>query len=237
MMAHHLHQVNFAAASGGVRRAARFQTPLGPGPVFPHEEAVFILFPSSAYFYVPPPQNFWNMLNGWRPAYPVQDNYPYLRFLEPETYHYHAPASSATPSTSGNNGGQTSYRHHQTANHNTYDAEWMRNWIQEDETMIVDGTEHGMENSTMMPETDGGGLSEEVIGKWLKTRNPCREEEGVGEICAVCQDDLCQENDRRMIGVLDCRHEYHAACIKEWLRRKNFCPLCRAVALRIKKRS
>ncbi|EYU41056.1 hypothetical protein MIMGU_mgv1a022531mg [Erythranthe guttata] len=43
------------------------------------------------------------------------------------------------------------------------------------------------------------------------------------EVCAVCLDALCQENNN--IGVLECKHEYHSDCIKKWLRVKNFCPM------------
>ncbi|KAL0416899.1 UNVERIFIED_CONTAM: putative E3 ubiquitin-protein ligase HIP1 [Sesamum latifolium] len=105
-----------------------------------------------------------------------------------------------------------------------------RNWFQEDETLILDiGTAPGRENA----ERDGG-LSERLILKYLKTRD-CRRGEvsndGEAKMCVVCQDDLCQENTR--IGVLDCGHEYHASCIRQWLQQKNTCPLCKTIALRV----
>ncbi|KAK4421526.1 E3 ubiquitin-protein ligase MBR2 [Sesamum alatum] len=110
------------------------------------------------------------------------------------------------------------------------------NWIQEDETMILDdiGTEWRRDNvqGRQMNITRDGGLSEKLILKYLKTRD-CRPVNNDGEpkICVVCQDDLCQENST--IGVLDCRHEYHASCIRQWLKHKNICPLCKAIALRV----
>ncbi|KAL0355937.1 UNVERIFIED_CONTAM: putative E3 ubiquitin-protein ligase RHG1A [Sesamum radiatum] len=104
-----------------------------------------------------------------------------------------------------------------------------RNWIQEDETLILDiGTAQPRENV----ERDGG-LSETLILKYLKTRD-CGHEvnnDGEAKMCVVCQDDLCQENSR--IGVLDCGHEYHASCIRQWLQQKNTCPLCKTIALRV----
>ncbi|CDP04765.1 unnamed protein product [Coffea canephora] len=43
------------------------------------------------------------------------------------------------------------------------------------------------------------------------------------EICVVCQ---CEYEDEETIGTLECRHEYHADCIKRWLMKKNVCPPC-----------
>ncbi|KAL0429989.1 UNVERIFIED_CONTAM: E3 ubiquitin-protein ligase MBR2 [Sesamum radiatum] len=104
-----------------------------------------------------------------------------------------------------------------------------RNWIHEDETMILDiGTEWRRENVDRER-----GLSDKLILKYLKTRKNCGEvksSDGEPRICIVCQDDLCQENGM-MIGVLDCRHEYHAPCIRRWLQQKNICPLCKTIAL------
>ncbi|KAG8379091.1 hypothetical protein BUALT_Bualt07G0052100 [Buddleja alternifolia] len=73
------------------------------------------------------------------------------------------------------------------------------------------------------------GFNAAVISKYLKTRNFDKDNDD-SEICAVRQDELCQEDDR-MIGVLDCGHEYHATCIGKWLQQKNICPLCKATAL------
>ncbi|EYU23266.1 hypothetical protein MIMGU_mgv11b023107mg [Erythranthe guttata] len=80
------------------------------------------------------------------------------------------------------------------------------------------------------------GLSEEDIEKSLKIRNSCRK--GEDEICAICLDDMiksCEkekEETTTAIGSLGCGHEYHVCCIKRWLRTKNSCPLCKAVASR-----
>ncbi|EYU43519.1 hypothetical protein MIMGU_mgv11b023962mg [Erythranthe guttata] len=96
--------------------------------------------------------------------------------------------------------------------------------------------------SPSRPNVNGSGLSEEDIENCLKTRNSCRraEDEESDEICAICLDDMitsCEKEKEETttttaIGSLDCGHEYHVCCIKRWLRTKNSCPLCKAVASR-----
>ncbi|EYU41055.1 hypothetical protein MIMGU_mgv1a026610mg [Erythranthe guttata] len=78
------------------------------------------------------------------------------------------------------------------------------------------------------------GLSEDQITKCLKIKiniNSCRDIEE-SEVCVICFDDLCQENNKNNIGALECGHEYHSDCIRHWLRMKNFCPLCKALAFK-----
>lgn len=33
------------------------------------------------------------------------------------------------------------------------------------------------------------------------------------------------------LGRLDCGHDFHSACIKQWLTIKNLCPICKITAL------
>ncbi|KAG8364909.1 hypothetical protein BUALT_Bualt18G0047500 [Buddleja alternifolia] len=99
-------------------------------------------------------------------------------------------------------------------------------WVQEEEAMIVDAIESLEPTSTH----SAGGLSEEVISKYLEIRN-CDKNNGDSEICIVCQDNLCREDD--MMGMLGCGHNYHATCIKKWLQEKNICPLCKSTALSV----
>ncbi|KAL7106164.1 hypothetical protein ACP275_07G094200 [Erythranthe tilingii] len=77
------------------------------------------------------------------------------------------------------------------------------------------------------------------IDKCLKKKILCPDildnkgdEEEETEVCAICLDGMCHEKDETSVGILGCGHEYHVCCIKRWLRVKNFCPLCKAVAIR-----
>ncbi len=46
-----------------------------------------------------------------------------------------------------------------------------------------------------------------------------------GNICLICMGSV---GEGEKIGDLSCNHRYHLDCLKEWLRRKNVCPLCNA---------
>ncbi|XP_055809011.1 uncharacterized protein LOC129877521 [Solanum dulcamara] len=48
------------------------------------------------------------------------------------------------------------------------------------------------------------------------------------DICAICQSEYEHEES---IGALQCGHEYHTDCIKQWLLKKKDCPMCRASVL------
>ena len=48
---------------------------------------------------------------------------------------------------------------------------------------------------------------------------------GTSETCLVCQ---CDYEDGDRIMHPPCRHQYHADCIRQWLRRNNTCPVCKA---------
>ncbi|MCD7448590.1 hypothetical protein HAX54_044537 [Datura stramonium] len=52
----------------------------------------------------------------------------------------------------------------------------------------------------------------------------------IEEICAICHVEFEHEE---IIGTLECGHEYHIGCIKQWLLRKKNCPMCRALVLPI----
>lgn len=75
-------------------------------------------------------------------------------------------------------------------------------------------------------------LKEETILEHLRTRKYRKtadhgaDEEG--EICVVCQGEF---EDGETIAELECGHEYHSDCIKNWLQRRNFCPMCKRTAI------
>ncbi|KAK8951951.1 hypothetical protein KSP39_PZI003747 [Platanthera zijinensis] len=78
----------------------------------------------------------------------------------------------------------------------------------------------------------GTGLCEPAILKCLKNQrySTCKLEVASGEQepCCICQEDYSEGED---IGTLNCRHDFHTACIKQWLMIKNLCPICKTTAL------
>ncbi|OEL17185.1 hypothetical protein BAE44_0021794 [Dichanthelium oligosanthes] len=46
--------------------------------------------------------------------------------------------------------------------------------------------------------------------------------------CSICQEDY---NEGEEVGQLPCEHRYHVCCISQWLRQKNWCPVCKASAV------
>ncbi|XP_007017183.2 PREDICTED: probable E3 ubiquitin-protein ligase RHG1A [Theobroma cacao] len=74
------------------------------------------------------------------------------------------------------------------------------------------------------------GLSEETILSRLKRRKystaPVTQLEA--EPCCICQEEY---NDGQDLGTLECGHDFHADCIKQWLIHKNLCPICKATGL------
>ncbi|XP_023524149.1 uncharacterized protein LOC111788150 [Cucurbita pepo subsp. pepo] len=45
--------------------------------------------------------------------------------------------------------------------------------------------------------------------------------------CCICQEEYLIGDE---VGRLQCEHKYHVACIQQWLRLKNWCPICKASA-------
>ncbi|XP_047976355.1 E3 ubiquitin-protein ligase MBR1-like isoform X2 [Salvia hispanica] len=73
------------------------------------------------------------------------------------------------------------------------------------------------------------GLSEKKIRDSLKKRkHGVVKASQVMEPCCICQEDYVAGDD---IGILDCQHEFHTSCIKQWLILKNICPICKNTAL------
>uniref|UniRef100_A0A0A9FWF0 RING-type E3 ubiquitin transferase n=1 Tax=Arundo donax TaxID=35708 RepID=A0A0A9FWF0_ARUDO len=46
--------------------------------------------------------------------------------------------------------------------------------------------------------------------------------------CSICQEEYIEGEE---IGRMQCEHLYHVCCIHEWLRQKNWCPVCKASAI------
>ncbi|XP_051136944.1 probable E3 ubiquitin-protein ligase RHG1A [Andrographis paniculata] len=86
-------------------------------------------------------------------------------------------------------------------------------------------------------------LSEEALSNCLKKSayqptpsksKPCGDCDGGGENddddakCSICQEEYVTGDE---IGrLVECCHGYHATCINQWLRMKNWCPICKAAA-------
>ncbi|KAG2575211.1 hypothetical protein PVAP13_7KG420800 [Panicum virgatum] len=76
------------------------------------------------------------------------------------------------------------------------------------------------------------GLSEEAVIKLLKQRkfSSWRLKASLDhEPCCICQEEYVDGDD---LGSLDCGHDFHAGCIKQWLVLKNVCPICKSTALK-----
>ncbi|KAK9056656.1 hypothetical protein SSX86_024018 [Deinandra increscens subsp. villosa] len=75
------------------------------------------------------------------------------------------------------------------------------------------------------------GLSEEVILKSMKQRKHIAfmaiSTKSL-EPCCICQEEY-DTGDH--IGSLDCGHDFHTDCIKQWLAQKNICPICKMTGL------
>ncbi|EES04530.1 hypothetical protein BDA96_04G046900 [Sorghum bicolor] len=46
--------------------------------------------------------------------------------------------------------------------------------------------------------------------------------------CSICQEEYMEGEE---VGRLPCEHWYHVCCIGQWLRQKNWCPVCKASAV------
>ncbi|XXG90115.1 hypothetical protein AAC387_Pa12g1954 [Persea americana] len=123
------------------------------------------------------------------------------------------------------------------------------NFIDQHRDMRLDIDDMSYEELLALEERIGDvstGLSEETISSCLKTRRyvPCTVSSPSDqpadmvmpdkETCIICQ---AEYEESEKIGILDCGHDYHADCIKQWLLVKNVCPICKASALAVDKKN
>ncbi|CAH8324894.1 unnamed protein product [Eruca vesicaria subsp. sativa] len=79
-------------------------------------------------------------------------------------------------------------------------------------------------------------LSEEALLKSLKLSIFHHQTDESGRVCLSKNDDvkcsICQEEyvDGNEVGTLPCQHMYHVSCAQQWLRMKNWCPICKTSA-------
>ncbi|XP_062098678.1 probable E3 ubiquitin-protein ligase RHG1A isoform X2 [Humulus lupulus] len=74
------------------------------------------------------------------------------------------------------------------------------------------------------------GLSEDTVLTRLKQKKyPIAEKyQSEAEPCCICQEEY---KEGEHIGTLECSHDFHTQCIKQWLTHKNLCPICKTTAL------
>lgn len=72
------------------------------------------------------------------------------------------------------------------------------------------------------------GLTEENISKCVKQKSYANVAGPTDvEPCCICQEEYKKGDD---LGVLECGHDFHTSCIKQWLLQKNLCPVCKSTA-------
>lgn len=74
------------------------------------------------------------------------------------------------------------------------------------------------------------GLTEETISNRLKHKKYTSSKTGQqdAEPCSICREEYSNGED---LGALECGHDFHTDCIKQWLMQKNLCPICKATGL------
>ncbi|XP_006643778.1 E3 ubiquitin-protein ligase MBR2-like [Oryza brachyantha] len=75
------------------------------------------------------------------------------------------------------------------------------------------------------------GLADEKISGCVREVIYCSSDEQLYDQddgkCAIC---LEEYKDNSLLGILKCNHDFHTDCIKQWLKVKNSCPICKAAA-------
>ncbi|CAN8292731.1 unnamed protein product [Cochlearia groenlandica] len=71
------------------------------------------------------------------------------------------------------------------------------------------------------------GLKEREIHRCLRKVNHSLSHTLADIKCSICQDEYERE---AQVGKLDCGHSFHVECVKQWLIRKNACPVCKKTA-------
>ncbi|XP_021723781.1 probable E3 ubiquitin-protein ligase RHG1A [Chenopodium quinoa] len=75
------------------------------------------------------------------------------------------------------------------------------------------------------------GVTEDMILNRMKQRkyiHTMSDDQIEAEPCCICQENY---NDGEDLGTLDCGHDFHRECVKQWLSHKNLCPICKTTGL------
>ncbi|CAN8235000.1 unnamed protein product [Cochlearia groenlandica] len=71
------------------------------------------------------------------------------------------------------------------------------------------------------------GLNEKQIKTCLRKVVPFRAKTPLADRkCIICQDEYETKDE---VGMLRCGHRFHINCVKQWLLRKNSCPICKTM--------
>jgi hypothetical protein len=89
----------------------------------------------------------------------------------------------------------------------------------------IQDTERGNKYDTTDDKNDGEMCEEYNHREEEQPPQYHHDDEDGDVICAICMATV--ENGDR-IGNLQCRHLFHVDCLKQWLRKKNECPMCSA---------
>ncbi|KAJ8448775.1 hypothetical protein Cgig2_011396 [Carnegiea gigantea] len=75
------------------------------------------------------------------------------------------------------------------------------------------------------------GVPEEALTECLKKHIYQGTRDGRGNVddtkCSICQEEYA---DGEQVARLSCDHRYHVECVHQWLRLKNWCPICKVSA-------
>uniref|UniRef100_A0A1J3J7D4 RING-type E3 ubiquitin transferase n=1 Tax=Noccaea caerulescens TaxID=107243 RepID=A0A1J3J7D4_NOCCA len=74
------------------------------------------------------------------------------------------------------------------------------------------------------------GLNDDTISNRLKEQKYKSSTRSTQEVepCCICQEEYKEGEE---MGMLECGHDFHSPCIKEWLKVKNLCPICKTTGL------
>jgi len=87
------------------------------------------------------------------------------------------------------------------------------------------------DNASIRGGVEGGSSSVSTEKKQTETRigNGCLFTIGVHLSCPICREDFELENEEKnKAASLPCGHLFHSSCIKPWLKKQRFCPMCRS---------
>ena len=103
--------------------------------------------------------------------------------------------------------------------------------IPDDDTNDNKSTTFSLESAQQFLNTAVSMLGDTVVD--LGDNNHDHEQQDIVQ-CAIC---LCDVNDGDRIGDIPCGHIYCVECLKDWLKRKNHCPLCQLGGIATPQRS